>query len=81
MGSLASFTATMLLALLMAIAGLGEIVLASGSTLFGIVLLLAAVALSGYAKKARAAHLYRQKMNGLSQWAQGLGPRSGKGRS
>lgn len=79
-GSRVAFTATMILALLLGIAGLIQILSPSSNSLLGIVLILAALALSSYAKNARAAHLHQQKMTGLWQWAQGLGPRDRQGK-
>jgi hypothetical protein len=77
--SLAMFTASMLLALVLVVVGLVLVFTPSGSTLLGLVLIVAAFGLSGYARNARAGHLHRQKMAGMWQWAQGLGPRSKKG--
>lgn len=75
LGSLPAFTASMALALLLAIGGFAEILTASGSAVLGLLLILAALGLSAYARKARAGHRYQQKLTGLSEWAQGLGPR------
>lgn len=73
-GSGAVFTAAMLLAIALAIGGLAEILTASGiAVLVGLVLILAALGLSAHARKARAGYLYRQKITGLEEWAQGLG--------
>lgn len=78
-GSPLAFMASMALALLLVTAGLVEIILPAGSTFFGVLLILAGFALSGRARNARAAHLHRQKMNGLWSWAQGLGPQGRRG--
>jgi hypothetical protein len=80
LGSRAAFTVSMTVALFLVIAGLFEILSAAGSTLLGIVLIILAFGISGHAKKARAAYLHQQKMAGLWEWAQGLGPRKGQGR-
>ncbi len=80
-GSRAAFTASVLLALLLAIGGLVAIFTPSGNVPLGVLLIGVACVLSRYAKNARAAYLHRQKMTGLWKWAQGLGPRSRRGGS
>ena len=77
-GPRAALTAS-ILAVLLVIAGGAEIIAPGGSTLLGLVLVALAFGLSGYARKARAAHMHRQKIAGMWQWAQGLGPRNKRG--
>jgi hypothetical protein len=72
-GSRAFFALKMLLASALFLAGL--LVIAS-KTFLGVVLIALACAVSAQARKARAAHLERQRIAGLWQWAQGLGPRN-----
>jgi hypothetical protein len=66
-----------LLAAVMAIGGL--YFLFSGSGVLGVVagigLILGAGAVLRRGKEARASYLHEQKMGGLWEWAQGLGPR------
>lgn len=75
-GSKASFAAAVILSVVMVAAGFAAI--RSGALGVGLLLIVLAVALSGYAKTARGAHLHQQKMTGLWEWAQGLGPRKGR---
>lgn len=74
-GSLPAFAASMVLVLVLAVVGLVQILSHSGSSLIGLVLLVAAGSLRGAASKGRAAYLHRRNMAESWQWAQGLGPR------
>jgi hypothetical protein len=76
-GSSTAFKANMLLVCVLVIAGIIGIV--SGHALLGILLIGAGGVVQARAKSARAAHLHREKMTGLWQWAQGLGPRNKRG--
>ena len=79
-GSRASYTAHMVLALLLGFWGLVTIFSPFGSSFLGLVLIGLAFSLNNYAQAARTAYLHKQKMTGLWHWAQGLGPGARKGR-
>ena len=76
-GSPKDFMAWKLLAAVMAIGGVWFLFSGSGvlGVIVGLGLIFGASAVYRRGKEARAGYLHEQKMAGLWEWAQGLGPR------
>lgn len=80
-GSPSDFMAWKVLAVVMFIAGLVSVFSGSlAGVLVGVGLVLGAGAVLRRGKEARAGYLHQQKMTGLWDWAQGLGPRKRRGK-
>jgi hypothetical protein len=81
-GSPSDFVAWKLLAVVMVLGGLYSIFSGSGvlGVLVGIGLIVGAGTVYRRGKEARAGYIHEQRMTGLWNWAQGLGPRKRGGK-